>query len=99
MITGKVCFLSMFFLFSWQPLLGKQILTSQSCSLSIQNTVFMKNWSPADKGDSNKKMLYRFIFYPIAQDSDPNYGVKMEQKYRFWIFTTSCVVPEWIGFV
>ena len=47
MITGKV----RFFQFSWQILLRKilPILSSQSCCLSIQTTISLKNWSQTDK--------------------------------------------------
>ena len=45
MITGKV----RFFQFSWQILLGKILLSSQSCCLSIQTTISLKKWSQTDK--------------------------------------------------
>ena len=45
MITEK----SVFFLFPLQPVLRNQILSSQSCSLSIQTTVTLKHWSQKDR--------------------------------------------------
>ena len=38
-----------FFLFSWQPLLGKQIYSWQSNSLSTQINLTPKNWSQTDR--------------------------------------------------
>ena len=40
---------SVFFLFSWQSLLEKQVVSSQSSILSIGTTVSLKNWGQADK--------------------------------------------------
>ena len=45
MITRKV----RFFQFSWQILLRKILPSSQSYCLSIQTTIFLKNWSQTDK--------------------------------------------------
>ena len=54
---------SVFFLLSWLPLLGKQDLSSQLCSLSIQITVSLKYWSQTGKDEKNA-LLQSFIFYP-----------------------------------
>lgn len=37
-ITGKMCY----FLFLWEPLLGRQVLLSQLCNLLVQTIVYLK---------------------------------------------------------
>ena len=76
-----------FFLPPWQPLLGKQILSSQSRNLSVK-TIHEK-WSQTRK-DYSKKMSERCILYLIAKNPDPSNGVKIKQKTVFWIATTIC---------
>ena len=69
----------MFFLFPLHPLLGKHILSSQSCNLSIPTTASLKNWSKTYKKYS-ENLLQRFTSTPIAKDPEPKNGIKMQQK-------------------
>ena len=46
---------------------------------------------------TQEKLLQKCIFYPIAKDSDPSNGIKMQQKLLFWIFTT--ISHEWTWFL
>ena len=69
-----------FFLFPWQSLLGKQILSSQSWGLSIQTTVPLKNWIQTYK-DYSKNCCKSVS--SISKDWDPKNGIKMQQKLVF----------------
>ena len=53
-----------FFLLSWQPLLRKQIISSNSCNLSIQTC--QETWSLTDKYQS-RKLSQSCIPCPIAK--------------------------------
>ena len=64
-----------------------------SCSLSTQTFISLNNMSQRVQ-DYSKKLLQVCIFYTIAKDQHPNNGVKMRQTFRFWIFTTTCRIPE-----
>ena len=46
----------------------------------------------------SKKLPLKCIFYPIANDPDANYVVKMQQKLLSWILIPFVII-EWIWFL
>ena len=73
----------------------KQILSSQSCRLSIQT--IPEEWSETEKYYS-QKLLRRCIFYLIANEPDRNNGVKMSHAWVekiCWKLLTFLKSPSW----
>ena len=68
---------SKLFPFSCQTLLGKQVLSSQSCSLLIQASASSKIGVKQIK-TTERKLLQRCIFHPVTQDPAPNNWKKLQ---------------------
>ena len=85
MITEKMSFSC---LFSWEPLLRKQIHLSQSSSLSTQTTSTLKNGSQTDKG--YLKNCYKGVSStPLLRTRVMTMSSK-SSKITFQIFSKTC---------
>ena len=80
------------FMFTWQLLLWKQIHAIMQ--LINPNFYIFEKYESKRSRLLKKKLLQVCIFYTFAKDQDPKNGVKMRQTFHFWIFTTTCHIPE-----
>ena len=80
-----------------KPLLRRRIVLSESYSLSIQHTVFLKKWYQIDKNYS--KNIAKMYLLPHCIAPRTWNWCENVVKIIFLIFIRTCHIPKWIWFV